>query len=355
MAKLSKKERDALGASIQQENEMLKRVVKVARNASIALAISLLLVFWGFTGMKDAFLPDISEGVRNVVKWIALITAVLSFIMLVFALVARHNGRKHVLKNIDRVIITGNGDSYAASLATREINSRMFPNKDYHVLRCVDVSRHYIFPTEHPERTLVIVISVSGGGARVTARVNLAEVSHGLVVVAFHIHQVAQVEHGSVAIFGIPGKLFEYLTRPCIVTHKHQGVSLTVEHLLAASVGECFRADFLIGLQRFGVGSAREIIVAYGCHHIAVARTLRIAAQKVFKEIKGLVVATVQCGHRHVVKRLLLLCGDGVQVSHLEQLVEATLIVLVVVHGHSACHVSGGAAAVDLRLGFNPG
>ena len=73
-----------------------------------------------------------------------------------------------VLKNIDRVIITGNGDSYAASLATREINSRMFPNKDYHVLRCVDVSRHYIFPTEHPERTLVIVISVSGGGARVT-------------------------------------------------------------------------------------------------------------------------------------------------------------------------------------------
>ncbi|WP_297568427.1 hypothetical protein [uncultured Faecalibaculum sp.] len=102
MAKLSKKEREALGASIQQENEMLKRVVKVARNASIALAISLLLVFWGFTGMKDAFLPDISEGVRNVVKWIALIVAVLSLLLLVFALTARHNGRKHVLKNIDR-------------------------------------------------------------------------------------------------------------------------------------------------------------------------------------------------------------------------------------------------------------
>ncbi|WP_297566071.1 hypothetical protein [uncultured Faecalibaculum sp.] len=102
MAKLSKKEREALGASIQQENEMLKRVVKVARNASIALAISLLLVFWGFTGMKDAFLPDISEGVRNVVKWIALIVAVLSLLLLVFALIARHNGRKHVLKNIDR-------------------------------------------------------------------------------------------------------------------------------------------------------------------------------------------------------------------------------------------------------------
>ena len=95
----NKQRQDAFELS---ENEKLKRVVKVARNASIALAISLLLVFWGFTGMKDAFLPDISEGVRSVIKWIALITAVLSFIMLVFALVARHNGRKHVLKNIDR-------------------------------------------------------------------------------------------------------------------------------------------------------------------------------------------------------------------------------------------------------------
>lgn len=100
--KLSKKEREELGSSIQQENEMLKRVVKVARNASIALAISLLLVFWGFTGMKDAFLPDIPDLARSVIKWIALVAAVLSFLILVMALVARHNGRKHLLASIDR-------------------------------------------------------------------------------------------------------------------------------------------------------------------------------------------------------------------------------------------------------------
>ena len=72
------------------------------------------------------------------------------------------------LAQLERVVITGNGDSYAASLATSEFNSKMFLNKDYHALRCIDVSRHYVFPTEHPERTLVIVISVSGGGSRVT-------------------------------------------------------------------------------------------------------------------------------------------------------------------------------------------
>lgn len=72
------------------------------------------------------------------------------------------------LKKIKRVVITGNGDSYAAALATREFNSRMFANKDYHALRCIDVARHFVYPTEHPEETLVIVISVSGGGSRVT-------------------------------------------------------------------------------------------------------------------------------------------------------------------------------------------
>ncbi|MBQ1307653.1 MAG: SIS domain-containing protein [Erysipelotrichaceae bacterium] len=72
------------------------------------------------------------------------------------------------IRKIRRVVITGNGDSYSAALATREFNSRMFMNRDYHALRCIDVARHFVYPTEHPEETLVIVISVSGGGSRVT-------------------------------------------------------------------------------------------------------------------------------------------------------------------------------------------
>ena len=35
------------------------------------------------------------------------------------------------LKKIRHVVITGNGDSYAASLATKEFNSRMFLGADY--------------------------------------------------------------------------------------------------------------------------------------------------------------------------------------------------------------------------------
>lgn len=72
------------------------------------------------------------------------------------------------LRAIKRVIITGNGDSYAAAMATKEFNSRMFQNLEYQALRCIDVSRHHVFSTDHPEQTLVMVISVSGGGSRVT-------------------------------------------------------------------------------------------------------------------------------------------------------------------------------------------
>ena len=73
-----------------------------------------------------------------------------------------------VLKGIKRVVITGNGDSYAASMATQEFNSKMFGQIDYYALRCVDVSRHFVFPQENRKETLVVVISVSGGGSRVT-------------------------------------------------------------------------------------------------------------------------------------------------------------------------------------------
>ena len=73
-----------------------------------------------------------------------------------------------VLKKIRHVVITGNGDSYAASLATKEFNSRMFRGADYQALRCIDVSRHHVFDEVNPAETLVMVISVSGSGARVT-------------------------------------------------------------------------------------------------------------------------------------------------------------------------------------------
>ncbi len=74
-----------------------------------------------------------------------------------------------IIKNTKRVIITGCGDSYAATLATKAFCSRMFKGRDYHPLRTIDVSRDYYFDDDEDlKQTLVIVISVSGSGARVT-------------------------------------------------------------------------------------------------------------------------------------------------------------------------------------------
>lgn len=75
----------------------------------------------------------------------------------------------NVIRNVKRVIITGCGDSFAATLATKNFNAEMFNGCDYHALRTIDVSRHHVFPAGEDNRdTLVIVISVSGTGARVT-------------------------------------------------------------------------------------------------------------------------------------------------------------------------------------------
>lgn len=100
--KLSKREREALAASIAQENEMLKRVGHVVRNSFVALAVFALLCVWGFTGMRDAFFPNISPSTLNVIKWIGVIGTCISLIMVVFSMTARHNGKKNLLKKIDR-------------------------------------------------------------------------------------------------------------------------------------------------------------------------------------------------------------------------------------------------------------
>lgn len=125
------------------------------------------------------------------------------------------------LRKIKRVIVTGNGDSYAAALATREFNSRMFRNLDYHALRCIDVSRHYVFPTERPEETLVMVISISGGGSRVTEAMKraarkgcttLAITGHPESRMAREAQHILQVEIEKSPVFSPAGQTKTYFT-----------------------------------------------------------------------------------------------------------------------------------------------
>lgn len=78
---------------------------------------------------------------------------------------------KEVYQKIRRVIVTGSGDSYAAALATQDFCGRMFAGRGYYVMRCIDVSRHFIFPHDEQGSTLVVVISASGSGARASEAV----------------------------------------------------------------------------------------------------------------------------------------------------------------------------------------
>lgn len=83
-----------------------------------------------------------------------------------------------------RVIITGNGDSYAAAMGLRFFFQKLWNMTDITAERCIDVSRHLHFDrTEDPSETMVIVISQSGTGARI---VEVAERAHkrGCTVVA---------------------------------------------------------------------------------------------------------------------------------------------------------------------------
>ena len=51
--------------------------------------------------MKDALLPNIPEIVRNIVKWLALVFAILSGVFGVLASMSFRNGKIHLLKQID--------------------------------------------------------------------------------------------------------------------------------------------------------------------------------------------------------------------------------------------------------------
>ena len=47
-------------------------------------------------------LPNISEGVRTVVKWVALIGAIISGVFTILAFLSHRNGKKSLLAKIDR-------------------------------------------------------------------------------------------------------------------------------------------------------------------------------------------------------------------------------------------------------------
>ena len=62
-----------------------------------------------------------------------------------------------------RIVLTGNGDSYAASMALRFFFQKMWNLTDVTAERAIDASRNlYLSPDEDSSQTLVFIISESG-------------------------------------------------------------------------------------------------------------------------------------------------------------------------------------------------
>lgn len=100
--KMTRKERDQLAVAIQKENELVLRLGRMVRNAFILTLVFGGAAYWGWSGMIDPFLPNISDGVRNVVKWVALIGFILSLLFTVLGFLSHRNGKKSVLAKIER-------------------------------------------------------------------------------------------------------------------------------------------------------------------------------------------------------------------------------------------------------------
>lgn len=98
---LNKKEKEKLKMQIQQENILVRRLGKWVKISFLLCIAFAAVAFWGFSGMKDALLPNIPEIVRNIVKWLALVFAILSGVFGVLASMSFRNWKKHLLKQID--------------------------------------------------------------------------------------------------------------------------------------------------------------------------------------------------------------------------------------------------------------
>lgn len=71
------------------------------RNSALIFLACVILCIWGWSGMIDPMLPNISEGVRTVVKWVALIGAIISGVFTILAFYHIEMVKK-LLAKIDR-------------------------------------------------------------------------------------------------------------------------------------------------------------------------------------------------------------------------------------------------------------
>lgn len=99
---MTNKEKEALRNEIAVKNIMTKKIGKWFKYSMFLFVAGILISIWGFTGMQDRWLP-VGQSARDIIKWIAVVLAVLSGIFSAMTFMSFRNSKKHVLKLIDRL------------------------------------------------------------------------------------------------------------------------------------------------------------------------------------------------------------------------------------------------------------
>lgn len=98
--KLTRKEIDQLKNEISFRNTMTKKLgtwIKIFGSCALLFGA---LAIWGFAGLNDNYL-QVSDGVRNVIKWVSVVLAVPSLVLTVMFFISFTRSKKSVLKLID--------------------------------------------------------------------------------------------------------------------------------------------------------------------------------------------------------------------------------------------------------------
>lgn len=98
--KMTRKEIDDLKNEITFRNTMTKKLGNWIKILGSVFLLTAALSIWGFMGLNDNFLK-VSDGVRDVIKWISIVIAVPTGVLTVMFAISFRNSKKSVLALID--------------------------------------------------------------------------------------------------------------------------------------------------------------------------------------------------------------------------------------------------------------
>lgn len=100
---MKKTEIERLRQEILTKNIYLRQMRIWFLLSTMLVLVCALIAFWGFSGVSDAFLPNISVATRQPIAWIATAVGACALFFSGLVVIALINGRKHVLSLIDQL------------------------------------------------------------------------------------------------------------------------------------------------------------------------------------------------------------------------------------------------------------